>query len=93
MTGKATRRQYDAEFKKNAVDLIALNDGKLNKTANDLGINPNTLCRWKRELKPDFKTESEPEIHIKNLKKQLRTAELERDILKKALAIFSRLPE
>jgi len=93
MTGKTTRRQYDAEFKKNAVDLIALNDGKLTKTANDLGINTNTLCRWQRELKLTFTSESESDAHIKALKKQLRNAELERDILKKALAIFSRLPE
>jgi len=75
MTGKATRRQYDAEFKQNAVDLIVLNDGKLAKTANDLGINANTLCRWKRELQPEFKSESE--AHIKSLKKQLKNAELE----------------
>ncbi len=93
MTGKATRRHYDAEFKQNAVDLIVLNDGKLTKTANDLGINANTLCRWKRELQPEFKSESESEGHIKSLKKQLKNAELERDILKKALAIFSRQPE
>ena len=96
-----TRRQYDNEFKKLAVDL-SVAKGSLKATAAELGITPNILTRWRRErLSPKgINTSERTEIgteqqEILRLKKQLKQAELERDILKKAVSgtppgIFSR---
>lgn len=91
-----TRRYYDDKFKTMAVELSAAK-GSLIATAEELGITPQILTRWRRErLTPNGtitceRTHVSPEQQeILRLKKQLRQAELERDILKKAVSIFSR---
>ena len=90
------RNKYDPEFKREAVRLAARGDRSIAQVARDLGINPNMLSAWKAQLKhdPEFsfpgKGNLKPhEEEIRQLKKQLRDAEEERDILKKALGIFS----
>jgi transposase len=91
-----TRRQYDEEFKKMAVDL-SLAKGSLKTTAEELGITSQILTRWRRERLAPATTPSggRPEVskeqqEIIRLRKELKQAELERDILKKAVSIFSR---
>lgn len=91
-----TRRQYDEEFKKMAVELSEAK-GSLKATAEELGITPQILTRWRRErvVTPGTATVSRAQVsqehqEIARLKKELKQAELERDILKKAVGIFSR---
>ncbi len=91
-----TRRQYDDEFKKMAVELSAAK-GSLKATAEELGITPQILTRWRRERvvvqgNPVVSRAqvSQEQQEILRLKKELKQAELERDILKKAVGIFSR---
>jgi transposase len=64
-----------------------------------LGISTNVLSRWKRQLTDDPAFAFPGKGHLKpadeelrSLKKELRDVTEERDILKKALAIFSRTP-
>ena len=57
-----------------------------------MGIGENLLYKWKA----DEKSRLSPEVgrqnaELQQLRKQLKQAEMERDILKKALAIFSRV--
>jgi transposase len=97
MRTKKTRRRYTKEFKVEAVQLAHDRDGQVTDVANNLGIHPNMLHRWIKELDDDpkhsfpgngnFKT---PDDRIRQLEKKLRDVEEERDILKKALAIFSK---
>ena len=91
-----TRRQYDEEFKKMAVELADAK-GSLKVAAEELGITPQILTRWRRERAPSQALRaasgtqgSREQQEILLLKKQLKQAELERDILKKAVGIFSR---
>ncbi len=91
-----TRRQYDEEFKKMAVELSQAK-GSLKATAEELGITPQILTRWRRErvVAPGTPALSRAQVsqeqqEIVRLKKELKQAELERDILKKAVGIFSR---
>lgn len=93
---KKTRRHYDEEFKKLAVDL-AMVKGSLTSTANELGITPDILARWRRERLPqqDKNSSSRQQLsqeqqEIIRLKRELKEAQLERDILKKAVGIFSK---
>jgi len=93
---KTTRRQYDEEFKKMAVELADAK-GSLKETAQELGITPQLLTRWRRERAAAHGTGtvsraqlSQEQQEIVRLKKELKQAELERDILKKAVGIFSR---
>ena len=91
-----TRRQYDKEFKRMAVELADAK-GSLKVTAEELGITPQILTRWRRERLFTQKVNtsgrvgvSQEQQEILRLKKELKQAELERDILKKAVSIFSR---
>jgi len=68
--------------------------------ADRYGISPNTLSNWRRKFREEhglepigqgIKTMSEEERKIARLEKQLRAAQLERDILKKAIGIFSKI--
>jgi transposase len=91
-----TRRAYDEEFKKMAVDL-ALAKGSVKTTADELGITSQILTRWRRERRAPATAHSSGATQVSNeqleilrLRKALKQAELERDILKKAVSIFSR---
>lgn len=95
MSGKkqSKRRRYDAEFKANALKL--LEDGRsVSSVASSLGINENMLYNWRsKSKKQKIKSasgETSLEAELKALKKRLKEVEIERDILKKALSIFSR---
>jgi transposase len=92
------RRNYDKAFKVMAVELC-LSGKRTSEVAGELGIRDSLLNRWKREYKThklgsfpgNGKSALSPEqAEISRLKKALREAELERDILKKAVSIFSR---
>ena len=92
-----TRRQYDKAFKEEAVRLVIEGHRKVSSVARDLGIEANMLYRWKLELEtggnqafPGKGNSGSTEEENERLRKQLSIAEEERDILKKALAVFSR---
>lgn len=97
MPEKKTRRKYTKEFKMEAIELVESRGGNATEVARNLGINANMLCRWVREHRADNKYAfpgqgklKEPEEEIRKLKKELADTQMERDILKKALAIFSK---
>ena len=91
------QRQYDREFKLNAVKLYREGDKSLEKLAENLGIPKATLAQWVAQFK-EHGDESFPgsglimpcneELH--RLRKELADVRQERDILKKAVAIFSK---
>ncbi len=87
---------YDKEFKLDAVQLAKVSDKPNTKIANDLGIPESTLRQWIKESEKEgndcFRGKgvvkaSNEELY--SLKKELADVKLERDILKKAVAIFS----
>ncbi len=97
--GTKKRRKYDADFKRNAVNLADDPTRSMVEVAANLGISQDLLYRWRRQLKaqgtiafPGNGKEAltEEQKRIKDLEKKLRDAEMERDILKKAVHIFSR---
>ena len=95
------RRKYDKDFKRNAVRLAEEPGRTVIEVADNLGIAADLLYRWRREQRareghafPGRGRESltTQEQKIRDLEKKLKDAEMERDILKKAMAIFSRSP-
>jgi transposase len=91
------RRQYDKEFKKEAVRLVVEGKRRTTEVARDLGIEVNILHRWKREYEMDQegsfpgKGKQKPEDEeLRRVQKEMEEVREERDILKKALAVFSR---
>jgi transposase len=95
---KQEKRHFDRAFKVMAVELC-LSGRPTSEVAKELGIRANLLSRWKREYKQrkegSFSGHGKPALspeqaEVTKLKKQLREAEIERDILKKAVSIFSK---
>lgn len=86
-------RKYDDEFKREAVRLVSQSGKIKSAIARDLGINPSTLHGWInnsiRTKDGSIMTNSE----ITRLKRELADTRMERDILKKAVAIFSQPPK
>jgi transposase len=85
------RRRYDDSFKREAVRLV-FNSGKsVPAIAKDLGVSDNALYLWKRAYgkEPDGSGMTPLEKENQRLKRELAEVSMERDILKKAVAIFS----
>jgi len=85
--------KFDKEFKTTIVNLLT-NGQHIDLVCAEYDLKRSTVYRWKKEFKTDtgaFKDETtlalEGEIRL--LKKQLKDAKMERDILKKAVSIFS----
>ena len=84
------RRSFSQEFKREAVQMML--DGHTAKSVcNNLGIgNTNLLYRWKAELVADIGPAAESlDNQVRELREELHRTRRERDILKKALSIFS----
>ena len=88
-------KKYENEFKLMLVELLS--SGRSSKElSEEYGIDRGIINRWKREYKSksgDFSKKREvssQELELKELKRELRDVRLERDILKKAVSIFSR---
>jgi transposase len=94
------RRKFDKEFKLQAVKMVLDEHLPVNEVACRLNISENQLHAWKSAYKssgpdsfPGKGYQSREAEEIKRLQKRLADAEEERDILKKALAIFSKTRE
>lgn len=91
------RRHFTREFKREAVQLVTEKGMPVGKVARDLDIHPNLLHLWRRAFLKDGdkaftgKGCVKPEnADIRKLRKELEKTREERDILKKALAVFSK---
>lgn len=96
--GKRERRKFDEAFKRMAVELH-MNGKSSPVIGRELGIGADLVRRWTREFKSEGagsfpgngkQSLSEEQKEILVLKKALNEAQIERDILKKAVSIFSR---
>jgi transposase len=88
---EARRRVFTVEFRREAVQMM-LDGHTAASVAERLGLsNTNLLYRWKREeLERTGPVATSLEARVRELEIELHRVERERDILKKALAIFGR---
>ena len=94
------RRKFDKEFKLQAVKMVMDEEIPVVEVAKKLEVNQVQIHKWKQEYEaagkeafPGKGYQSSAEEEIRRLKKKLADAEEERDILKKAVSIFSKTPE
>jgi len=98
------RRKYDEKFKEDAVNLLISTGRSIGETARDLGIPESCLGRWRQAylkkldgyagaLGDTERLPSEVEKENRHLRKELAEMKQQRDILKKAIGIFSRDPD
>jgi len=97
MGEKKGRGSYSREFKEDAVRLVTVKSIPVSRVAVDLGIHENTVYKWLRQYKADpggaFPGKGRLKPQDEDLRKLQRENEVlkeEREILKKALAIFSK---
>ena len=85
------RRIYTSEFKQEAVQML-LDGHTASSVCERLGLSgTNLLYRWKKEfLGREGGIASGLDVRVRELEAELRRVERERDVLKKALSIFSR---
>jgi transposase len=83
-------RTYTEEFKLEALELLESSDKSAAQIERDLGITKGLLLKW-RDRYQVKREGGQAQAEIKRLRRQLRVAEEERDILKKAVSIFSKL--
>lgn len=92
----AKRRRYADEFKQDAVRLIAEEKYSFRAAAEAVGVTEQTLRTWHAKLaaKPqpcgDGATVAELRAENKRLRRELKLAQMEREILKKATAYFAK---
>ena len=91
------RRTFTKAFKLESVQFVLNSEKTVSQVARDLGIKENNLRRWINEYRADPENSfpgqgnlKEPEEEVHQLRKRLADVEMERDILKKDLAIFSK---
>jgi transposase len=85
---RTKRKLYAKEFKDQAISLVREANRSASSVAKELDINVNTMYNWLGSSSNTGANQSsgkEYALEIKRLKKELAQAEMERDILKKAL--------
>lgn len=94
------RRKYDKQFKEEAVHLVTKGGRQVADVARSLGIHDNLLHTWKRKYQEDPTGSFPGKGHVKPQEEEMRRLQKEnanlkeeREILKKALAIFSKHPK
>jgi transposase len=95
-----TKRKYDKAFKREAVRLVLEEGRPAAEVERNLGTGSNMVSRWVREFREDSEYSfpgqgkiKEPAQELHDLTKELERVKRERDILKKAVAIFSTDPD
>jgi transposase len=94
------KRIYREEFKREALELLQSSEQSAAQIERDLGVTPGLLTKWRGRyqvkqangedtLSPSDLAAAQAEI--RQLLRRLAVAEQERDILKKAVSIFSKM--
>jgi transposase len=91
---KESRRKYDADFKNEVLKMVE-SGRTVPEVAQSLGIGSNLIYYWVKQAKKSNSTQKvKPALVFDEeklaLQKRVKELEMEREILKKALGIFSR---
>jgi transposase len=93
------RKQYSSEFKREAVRLVTEGGLSIAQAARDLGLDDNMVSRWKKEAaqaeqngQRAFPGQGHPQDEeLSRLRREVEVLRQEREILKKAISIFSQV--
>jgi transposase len=89
-----TTKRYSNEFKQEAVRLLESSGMGVQQLCEELGVSDNSLYKWQKLYGKKDSSEDRytPEDHdeLMRLRKELKRVTEERDILKKAVGIFTK---
>ena len=86
---KLSRRKYDSDFKSEVLKMVE-SGRRVPEIAQSLGIGNNLIYYWIKQAKKGVTQPLDLDEEKMALQKRVKELEMERDILKKALGIFSR---
>jgi transposase len=81
------RRTYTKEFKLETLKLAETSEKSVSQIEREMGLPAGVIFRWKRQL--SHGNLKEAETRIEQLEKEVSNLRMERDILKKAVRVFS----
>lgn len=87
------KRKFSEEFKTEAVRLVLEHGQSVAQVSRDLGVSVTSLDKWvraKRDATPAGALSDDERAELKRLRKENSVLRMERDILKKATAFFSK---
>jgi len=93
---KRKRQNYTKEFKEESVKLITEQGYAFAEAGRNLGVHPNILSRWKKDMEGSSGAELSPgsavsiQSELKRLRNENKRLRMEREILKKAAAFFAK---
>ena len=94
------RRTYSLEFKREALELLASSGKSRHALEQELGLSHGLLKNWKRQAERDGEQAfpghgklKAGEAEVRRLRRENEILRQERDILKKAMAIFTQGPK
>ena len=93
MGQKRAYKQYSKEYKEEAVALVREQGYSVPQAAKSLGLASNMLYRWKEQIESQLEGKSlsvEERTELKQLRKEVKTLRMEKEILKKASAFFAK---
>ncbi len=91
---QSKRKHFSSEFKREAVRLVTEGGLSIAQVSRDLGLNDNMVGRWKKEAEQNgakaFPGQGHPQDEeLSRLRREVEVLRQEREILKKAISIFS----
>ena len=91
------KRHFSSEFKRDAVRAVLAGKKSRAQIARELDVRADLLFKWQQQLAPDSTREAEPGYRrspeterVRQLEREVATLKEERDILKKAMAFWTR---
>ena len=96
-SGPRSRRKFTEQFKRDAANLVIVQGYSYSEAARAVEVGVSNIINWCKKYGPspetpsgDGQTVHDLQEEVARLRKQLREAELEREILKKATAYFAK---
>jgi transposase len=87
------RRKFSKEFQQDVLNMLKTGDKRVPELSKELGISEQVIYRWNKKQSGNTKEESkvsDQEKELRELRSKLADVTEERDILKKAVSIFSK---
>jgi transposase len=88
-----SRRRYSKEFQQDVINMLKTGNKKVPELSKELGITEQVIYRWNKKQNGNTAQDeklSDKEKELRELRSKLADVTEERDILKKAVSIFSK---